>query len=194
MCFPNILVRKQMYIWIPQNKSSGVEMLINFLCLLLPEILLNNAASNNCEKSLWNAWVSTQALSAPISSLSLLLVQTQEARWKAATPEQPTGAHLYLVIAKSGYLFHAFGNVMSQLNVCFFLVKVSQGVCCNAIINFSNQYGKQWGNVTSFFVFLWSDLKRISPILQYFKKLCKLSMHIYWNNSQSKDMFHTYRK
>ena len=35
-----------------------------------------------------------------ISSLSLLLVQTQAARWKAATPEQLTGAHLYLDIAQ----------------------------------------------------------------------------------------------
>ena len=35
----------------------------------------------------------------PISSLSLLLVQTQAARWKAAIPEQLTGAHLYLDIA-----------------------------------------------------------------------------------------------
>ena len=43
--------------------------------------------------------MSTQALSAPISSLSLLLVQTQAARWKAATPEQLTGAHLYLDIS-----------------------------------------------------------------------------------------------
>ena len=34
-----------------------------------------------------------------ISSLSLRLVQTQAARWKAATPEQLTGAHLYLDIA-----------------------------------------------------------------------------------------------
>ena len=51
-------------------------------------------------------------ISAPISSLSLLLVQTQAARWKAASPEQLTGAHLYLDIAKSGYLFHAVGNVM----------------------------------------------------------------------------------
>ena len=57
--------------------------------------------------------MSTQALSAPICSLSLLLVQTQAARWKAATPEQLTGAHLYLDIAKSGYLFHAVWNVMN---------------------------------------------------------------------------------
>ena len=56
--------------------------------------------------------MSTQALSAPISSLSLLLVQTQAARSKAATPEQLTSAHLYLDMAKSGYLFHAVGNVM----------------------------------------------------------------------------------
>ena len=34
-----------------------------------------------------------------ISSLSLLLVQTQAAKWKEATPEQLTGAHLYLDIA-----------------------------------------------------------------------------------------------
>ena len=40
-------------------------------------------------------------LSAPISSLSLLLVQTQATRWKAATPDQLTGAHLYLDIAIS---------------------------------------------------------------------------------------------
>ena len=58
--------------------------------------------------------MSTQALSALISSLSLLFVQTQAARWKAATPEQLTSAHLYLDIAKSGYLFHAVGNVMSS--------------------------------------------------------------------------------
>ena len=45
-------------------------------------------------------------LSVPISSLSLLPVQTQAVRWKAATPEQLTGAHLYLDIAKSGYPFH----------------------------------------------------------------------------------------
>ena len=44
--------------------------------------------------------MNTQALSAPISSLSLLLVQTQAARWKAARPEQLTGAHLYIDIAK----------------------------------------------------------------------------------------------
>ena len=58
--------------------------------------------------------MSTQALSAPVSSLSLLLVQTQTARWKAATPEQLTGAHLYLAIAKSGYPFHAIKNVMDN--------------------------------------------------------------------------------
>ena len=38
----------------------------------------------------------SEALSAAISSLSLLLVQTQAARGKADTPEQLTGAHLYL--------------------------------------------------------------------------------------------------
>ena len=52
-----------------------------------------------------------------ISSYQLLIiavVQTQAARWKAATPEQLTGAHLYLDISKSGYLFHAVGNVMGK--------------------------------------------------------------------------------
>ena len=42
----------------------------------------------------------------PMRSLSLLLVQTQAARWKAAVPEQLTRGHLYL--AKSGYLFHGY--------------------------------------------------------------------------------------
>ena len=51
MCFPNILVKKQMNIWIPQNKSPGIEMLINFLYSLIPEILLDNKASTYCEKS-----------------------------------------------------------------------------------------------------------------------------------------------
>ena len=110
MSFPNILVKKQMNIGIPQNKCTGIEMLINFLCQLLPEILLNDGASIYCEKNKWNAWVSTQAFSAPISSLSVLLVHTQAARWKAATPEQLTGAKLYL--DKSDFLFHAFANVM----------------------------------------------------------------------------------
>ena len=44
--------------------------------------------------------MSTQALSGPISSLSLLLVQTQAARWKAVGPEQLTGAHLEIDITK----------------------------------------------------------------------------------------------
>ena len=51
-----------------------------------------------------------EALSAPISSLSLLLVQTQAARWKATA--QKTGAHLYLDIDKSGYLFHGFSGIV----------------------------------------------------------------------------------
>ena len=54
-----------------------------------------------------------------ISSYQLLITaactKTQAARWKAATPEQLTGAHLYLDIAKSGYLFRAVGNVMKIL-------------------------------------------------------------------------------
>ena len=52
MCFPAILVKKkQINILILQNKSPGIEMLINFLYKLLPKILLNDAASTYCEKS-----------------------------------------------------------------------------------------------------------------------------------------------
>ena len=46
------------------------------------------------------------------SSLSLLLVQTQAPRWKAASPEQLSGARLYLDIAKSGYLLHGYSGGM----------------------------------------------------------------------------------
>ena len=51
MCFPNILVKEQMNIWIPQNNSVGIEMLIKLLCWLLPETLLNDTASTYYEKS-----------------------------------------------------------------------------------------------------------------------------------------------
>ena len=51
MSFPSILVKKQMNIRILQNESPGIEKLIDFLCLLLPEILLNDAASTYCETS-----------------------------------------------------------------------------------------------------------------------------------------------
>ena len=49
--FSQHIGKKQMNIWILQNKSIGIEMLINFLCQLLPKILLNDAASTLCEKS-----------------------------------------------------------------------------------------------------------------------------------------------
>ena len=49
--FSQHIGKKQMNVWIPQNKSSGIEMLINFLCWLLSEMLLNDAASTYCEKS-----------------------------------------------------------------------------------------------------------------------------------------------
>ena len=110
MCFSNILVEKNEYL---QNNSQGIEMLISFLCWLLPEILLNDAASTYCERSQWGTWVNTQALSAPISSLSLLLVQTQAAIWRAAVPEQLTCAHLYPDIAKPGYFFHGYSSGMT---------------------------------------------------------------------------------
>ena len=47
-----------------------------------------------------------------ISSILLLLVQTQAARSKAAGPEQLIGAHLYLDIDKSGYLYHGYSGGM----------------------------------------------------------------------------------
>ena len=49
-----------------------------------------------------------------IRSLSLLL--TQAAWWKATAPEQLTGAHLYLDIAKSGWLFHGYSSGMNGQN------------------------------------------------------------------------------
>ena len=61
-----------------------------------------------------------------ISSLSLLLVQTQATRWKTATPEQLTGAHLYLDLAKSGYVFHELGMLCVT---SWFLCKISVTVC-----------------------------------------------------------------
>ena len=64
----------------------------------------------SCTKPSICAWVWTQVLSAPISSLSLLLVQTQ-------------GAHLYLDIAKSGYLFHGYSSGMC---LC---IHISMGRC-----------------------------------------------------------------
>ena len=61
MWFPNILVKKYMYIWIQQKKSQGIETSIDFL---LPKILLNNAASTCCGKS-WQSHRSYQLLLAP---------------------------------------------------------------------------------------------------------------------------------
>ena len=54
--------------------------------------------------------MSTKVFSAPINPLSLLLVQTQAARWKAAGPEQLTGVPRD--VAKSGYLLHGFSGGM----------------------------------------------------------------------------------
>ena len=71
-----------------------------------------------------------QDLSAPISSLSLPLVQTQAVRWKAAAPKQLTGGHLYVDIAKSGYIFHGFSCGMYSVNK--FVTTLLQGdKACN---------------------------------------------------------------
>ena len=49
-----------------------------------------------------------------ISSYQLLVIAAcTDTRWKAAPTEQLTGAHLYLDIAKSGYLFHGFAGGMT---------------------------------------------------------------------------------
>ena len=55
--------------------------------------------------------MSTQAF---ISSFQLLSTPTRTAIWKAAAPEQVTGAHLYLDIAKSGYPFHGYSGGMGR--------------------------------------------------------------------------------
>ena len=49
--FSKHIGKKEMNIWIPQNKPHGIEMLIYFLGSLLPDILLNDAASTYYEKS-----------------------------------------------------------------------------------------------------------------------------------------------
>ena len=52
-----------------------------------------------------------------ISSYQLLITAActnTGGKMKGNHPEQLTGAHLYLDIAKSGYLFHAVGNVMGN--------------------------------------------------------------------------------
>ena len=68
-----------------------------------------------------------------ISSLSLLLVQTEAARWKAATPQQLTGAKLYLDIAKSGYLFHGYSGVINSLITGIYIVAASSSETCSHI-------------------------------------------------------------
>ena len=50
-----------------------------------------------------------------ISSYQLLIIvacTNTGGKMKGSHPEQVTGGHLYIDIAKSGYLFHAVGNVM----------------------------------------------------------------------------------
>ena len=98
--FSQHIGKKNPNIWIPQNKSPGIEMLITFLCWLRYYLMMQYQPNM---KSKWSTRVwSTLALSASISSLLLQLVQTQAARWKAAAQEQLTCAHLHLDISKSG--------------------------------------------------------------------------------------------
>ena len=59
------------------------------------------------------------ALSGPIRTWSLLLVQTQAARWQTAAPKQLTGAHLYLDITSLGYLFHGYSAGFKVISAMF---------------------------------------------------------------------------
>ena len=120
--FPNILVKKQTNIRIPKNKSQGIKILCSFCVNYFLRYYIMMQHQPIVKIFNWGEWVSTQVLSAPISSLSLLLLQTQAARWKASVPEQLTGAHMYLKIGKSDYPFHGYSSgtcrvFCSDLNV-----------------------------------------------------------------------------
>ena len=59
-----------------------------------------------------------------ISSYQLLITAActnTGGKMKGSHPEQLTGAHLYLDIAKSGYLLHAVGNVMGPSQGNYFI-------------------------------------------------------------------------
>ena len=77
----------------------------------------------------------TQVLSAHISSLSLFLVQTQAARWRAAAQEQLTGAHLYLDIAKSGYFFHGYSSNMTYVFIYLNCIFANLQIDCDSAID-----------------------------------------------------------
>ena len=109
MCFPNILVKKT-----NEYLNSAEQIPRNWTVDRLSVLTTSWDITWWCSINLlWKELMECMSEhTGLISSLSLLLVQTQATRWTAATPEQLTGAHLYLDIAKSGYLFHAVGNVM----------------------------------------------------------------------------------
>ena len=115
MCFTNILVKNK---WISEfHRTNPLELkcwstfcvnyFLRYYLMMQHQPIVKSVNGTN-------EWAHRPS----ISSLSLLLVQTQAARWKAATPEQLAGAHLYLDIAKSGCLFHAVGNVMAVAWCC----------------------------------------------------------------------------
>ena len=112
MCFSNILVK-----WIseflrtnPQELKCWSSFCVNYFLryyLMMqhqPFVKRVNGAHEWAHRPY-------QLLSAPSHSC-LYITQTQAARWKAATPEQLIGAHLYLDIAKSGYFFHGYSGGM----------------------------------------------------------------------------------
>ena len=62
----------------------------------------------------------------------MLRVQTQATKRKAVAPEQLIGAHLYLDIARSGYLFHGYSaGIMLYARSHIFIALVNHNVSPN---------------------------------------------------------------
>ena len=96
MRFPNILVKKT-----NEYLNSAEQITRNWYVDQLSVLITSWVITYRCSINLFSKELMERMSehTGLISSLSLLLVQTQAARWKAATPEQLTGAHLYLDIA-----------------------------------------------------------------------------------------------
>ena len=96
MRFPNILVKKT-----NEYLNSAEQITRNWYVDQLSVLITSWDITYRCSINLLSKELMERMSehTGLISSLSLLLVQTQAARRKAATPEQLTGAHLYLDIA-----------------------------------------------------------------------------------------------
>ena len=111
--FSQRIGQKQMNIWIPQNKSHELKcwstFCVNYFLryyLMMQHPLVVKRVNGTHE----SAHRPYQLLSAPYHCC-LYKYRRQDER--QPPPEQLTGAHLYLDIARSGYFFHAVGNVMN---------------------------------------------------------------------------------